>query len=245
MQRKINKWAEVDWITIILYLFLVVIGWISIYSSVYNEEEGKILDLSERYGKQLILISGALIIALVVVITDSRFYSFFAYFIYLFFIFLLITVLLFGNEIHGAKSWFELGRFRLQPAEFAKLGAALALSRYVSSNNFNINKPKNIFGSLAIILIPALLVFFQPDTGTALVFLALILVLYREGLSGGILLLGGFMIILFILTLIIDEMSIVIGLLTFWYLMFFIIDRNIKRFLIAALIYISLAFIFS
>jgi len=116
VKRRINTWSEIDWITIILYLLIVVLGWVSIYSAVYNEEHDKIFDLSQRYSKQIILIFGALVIAMVVVVTDNRFYSLFAYFIYAIAILLLIAVLFVGKEIHGAKSWFEFGLFRLHPA---------------------------------------------------------------------------------------------------------------------------------
>ncbi|MCK4630133.1 MAG: rod shape-determining protein RodA, partial [Bacteroidales bacterium] len=145
------------------------------------------------------------------------------------------------KEIHGAKSWFEFGLFRLQPAEFAKVGTAMALARYVSSKSFNIKNSKNVFNAVVIILIPAILIYIQPDTGSALVYFAFILVLYREGLSGGILLIGILMIVLFMLTLIIDKMIIIIALMVVGYLVFLIIDRNIKRFLIAALIYSGLS----
>ncbi len=224
-----------------LYLLIVFLGWVNIYSAVYNEEHHKIFDLSQRYGKQLVLIFGALIIALLVIVTDSRFYSLFAYFLYAVVILLLITVLLFGKDIHGAKSWFELGAFRLQPAEFAKAGTALALARYLSSRGFNIRNLKNLFNTGLIIFVPALLILIQPDTGSTLVYFAFILVLYREGLSGGILIIGILMVVLFILTLIMDKMTIIIALLVVGYLVFWILDRNIKRFLIAALIYIGLA----
>lgn len=224
-----------------LYLLIVFLGWVNIYSAVYNEEHHKIFDLSQRYGKQLVLIFGALVIALLVIVTDSRFYSLFAYSLYAAVILLLITVLLFGKDIHGAKSWFEFGTFRLQPAEFAKVGTALALARYLSSKGFNIRNLKNLFNTGLIIFVPALLILIQPDTGSTLVYFAFILVLYREGLSGGILLIGILMVVLFILTLIMDQMTIIIALLVVGYLVFWILDRNIKRLLIAVLIYISLA----
>ena len=240
MKRRINKWSEIDWITIILYLLIVFLGWVSIYSACYNEEHDKIFDLSQQYGKQMILICGAFIIALIVVITDSRFYSLFAYIIYAIVILLLIIVLFVGKEIHGAKSWFEFGFFRLQPAEFAKVGTAMALARYVNSKNFNIKNSNHLFNSLAIILIPSILIFVQPDTGSALVFFTFVLVLYREGLSGGILLIAILMMVLFILTLMINKMAIIITILVVGFMVFLVIDRNIKRFLIATLIYIGL-----
>jgi len=241
VKRRINKWSEIDWITIILYLLIVTLGWISIYSAGYNEEHSKIFDLSQRYGKQMILICGAFIITLLVVITDSRFYSLFAYLIYAIVILLLIIVLFVGKEIHGAKSWFELGFFRLQPAEFAKVATAMALARYVNSKNFNIKNSNHLFNSLTIIFIPAILIFVQPDTGSALVFFAFVLVLYREGLSGGILLIAILMMVLFVLTLMINKMAIIITILVVGFIIFLVIDRNIKRFLIATLIYIGLA----
>jgi len=241
MKRRINTWSEIDWITIILYLLIVVLGWVSIYSAGYNEEHNKIFDLSQRYGKQMILIFGALIIALLVVITDSRFYSLFAYIIYAIVILLLIVVLLLGKEIHGAKSWFEFGFFRLQPAEFAKIGTAMALARYVSSKSFNIKNFNNVFNSAVIILIPAILIYIQPDTGSALVYFAFVLVLYREGLPGGILLIGILMMVLFVLTLMINKMAIIIALMVVGFIVFLFVDRKIKRFLIAIFIYISLS----
>ena len=241
MKRRINKWSEIDWITIILYLLIVTLGWISIYSAGYNDEHSKIFDLSQRYGKQMILICGAFLITLLVVITDSRFYSLFAYIIYAIVILLLIIVLFVGKEIHGAKSWFEFGFFRLQPAEFAKVGTAMALARYVNSKNFNIKNSNHLFNSLTIILIPAILIFIQPDTGSALVFFAFVLVLYREGLSGGILLIAILMMVLFVLTLMINKMAIIITILVIGFMVFLVIDRNIKRFLIATLIYIGLS----
>ena len=112
---------------------MIIMGWFNIYAAVFNEERSGMLDFTQRYGKQFIWIIAALVIAIFVVIIDSRFYFFFSWFIYGALMFILLLVLLFGKEINGAKSWFEFGSFSLQPSEFAKFGTALALAVYLSA----------------------------------------------------------------------------------------------------------------
>ena len=141
-----NIWTSIDWTTILLYLVLVIMGWINIYASIYSEESSGILDFSQRYGKQLIWILAAMVIAFLVQVIDSRFYSFFAYIIYGIFVLFLLLVLIFGREVHGSKSWIELGFFRFQPAEFAKVGTGLALARYLSTPGRKIHSSKSIGG---------------------------------------------------------------------------------------------------
>ena len=133
MKRNINVWNRIDKITIVLFLLMIIMGWFNIYAAVYNEERSGILDLSQRYGKQFIWIIAALVLAVFVVIIDSRFYLFFSWFIYGIMMFLLVFLLIFGKEINGAKSWFEFGGFNLQPSEFAKFGTALALAAYLNA----------------------------------------------------------------------------------------------------------------
>ena len=221
-----NIWTSIDWFTIFLYLVLVILGWMNIYASVYNEESTGILDFSQRYVKQLIWIMAALVIAFLVQVVDSRFYSFFAYIIYGFFIAALLIVLIFGREVHGSKSWIELGLFRFQPAEFAKMGTGLALARYLSAPNRKIHSPRTLVTLALIVLIPAFLIMFQPDMGSALVFIAFILVLYREGLSGTILFIGLMSIVLFILALVFDRLFIILGLILLALISLQIIERK-------------------
>jgi len=132
LKERDNKLSEIDWITIALYFLLVFLGWINIYSAVYDPDNSSIFDLSQRYGKQLIWIGLALVIVVIVFIIDAKFYSFIAYPVYGIMILLLISVLVMGVEINGAKSWIAIGSFRLQPAEFAKFATSLALARYLS-----------------------------------------------------------------------------------------------------------------
>jgi len=236
----VNIWTSIDWITIFLYLVLVTLGWMNIYASVYSEESAGILDFSQRYGKQLIWILAALAIAFLVQVIDSRFYSFFAYLIYGIFILFLLLVLIFGREVHGSRSWIELGLFRFQPAEFAKIGTGLALARYLSAPNRKIHSPRTI-GTLALImLVPAFLILVQPDMGSALVFFAFILVLYREGLSGTILFIALMSVVLFILALVLDRLFIILGLILLALIALQIIERKSRYTFVALTILGSL-----
>ncbi|MDY6800462.1 MAG: rod shape-determining protein RodA [Bacteroidota bacterium] len=229
MRRRINIWSSIDWLTVALYLLLVFLGWINIYAAVYNEEHQSIFDFSMRYGKQMIWICAAIVIAFLVFIVDINFYSYFAYAIYGLMILLLILVLFFGVEVNAARSWFQLGSFRIQPSEFAKIATALAIARYLSAYNVQINTFKSYWRLAAFILIPALLTFIQNDTGSALVYFVFILVLFREGLSTEILLLGVFMVILFVLALILEKLTIILLSIGLLFVIFSFIHRNLKH----------------
>jgi len=206
MASRNNIWANLDWLTIGLYMLLVFMGWLNIYAAVYNEEHSSIFDMSQRYGKQLIWIIAAFALAGMLILIDSKFYVSFAYPIYIITVLLLIAVLFMGSEVKGAKSWFQIGGFAFQPAEVSKLATALALAKFTSSFNFKIDKMNSMLVIAAIMLIPILLIFLQNDTGSALVFGVFFLVLYREGLSGIILFMGLLIAITFILTLILHPL---------------------------------------
>jgi len=233
MQRRINIWSSIDWLTVSMYLILVLLGWINIYASVYNEDHQSIFDFSQRYGKQLIWIAAAFVIALIIFIIDINFYSYFAYLVYGIMLFLLVAVLIFGTKVHGATSWFEVGSFRIQPAEFAKIATALALARYVSSYNVQINTFKAYVRVGAIIFVPALLILLQNDTGSALVYFAFLVVLYREGISESILLFGLFVVILFILALILEKLIIILLSIGLVFIIFWVLNRKLKNVAIA------------
>ena len=160
MRRRVNIWSDFDWVTVGVYFLLVLIGWINIYAAVFNEDHQSIFDFSQRYGKQLVWISAALVIIILVFSLDVNVYSFFAYVVYGLMIFLLLAVLIFGREVHGARSWFEMGGVRLQPSEFAKIATALALARYLSSYNVQINTFKSYWRIALIVLLPSYLLIF-------------------------------------------------------------------------------------
>ena len=209
-----------------VFLLLLVIGWFNNYAAVFNEEHTRIIDLSQRYGKQFIWILAALVIAVFVIVIDTRFYFFFAYFIYGGLIFLLLIVLVLGRDINGARSWFQIGALSLQPSEFAKFGAALALAAYLNSTRHDLGKLRVFITSIAIILFPALLIILQPDMGSAVVFFALFIVLFREGMSPYIFISGLLMVILFFFTLIFNNLYLTIGLIAAAFLLAWLVSRN-------------------
>jgi rod shape determining protein RodA len=209
-------------VTILLYLLLVVMGWLNIYAAVYNEEHNRILDLSQRYGKQFIWIIAAIVTGIIVLIIDNRFYFFFSWVIYGIIIFLLILVLIFGTEINGARSWFEFSWFSIQPSEFAKFGTVLALAGYLNSRRHDLTRWSVLLPASAIILFPLILIAIQPDMGSSVVFLSLFIVLFREGMSPYVFVSGMLALILFFMTLLVDNLYLsvvlsVIAVLLVWF----------------------------
>ncbi len=219
MIRKVSLIKSLDWWSVALYTLLVFLGWINIYAAVYNDAHQSIFDITQRYGKQLMWIGAAVFLAISILLIDSKFFSAFAYPIFLFLLFLLVAVLVFGRDVKGARSWFELGAFRFQPAEFAKFATCLALAQYVSKYNFKIHEIKSLIISGAIIFAPMALIVLQGDAGSALVYSVFLLVLYREGLSGIVLFLGVWAVILFIFTLLSPPLA-VFGVVLFLGLLF-------------------------
>ena len=207
MRNREGIFERIDWTTVLLYLVLVFIGWINIYAAIYNEEHQSILDMSQRYGKQLIWICAAIVLAITILLIDFRFYSSFSYPIYLFMMLLLVGVVLFGVEIKGARSWFSLGGVAIQPSEFAKFATGLALAKYLSTLNIKIQDVRTKIIAGFIIFLPAALILLQPDTGSTLVYFSFFIVLYREGLSGRYFALGISLALLFIFTLLLRDLT--------------------------------------
>ena len=228
MKRSINIWNRIDKITIVIFLLLVVAGWFNIYAAVYNEEHKQILDLSQRYGKQFIWILMTLVVAVFIVIIDNRFYFFFAWFIYAAIVLLLALLLVFGKEINGARSWFEFGSLSLQPSEFAKFGTALALAAFLSARRQDLISLKVIIPATGIILLPALLISLQPDMGTSIVFFFFFIVLFREGLSPYIFISGILMVMLFLLTLLLNDLHLELGIIAVTFLLTWFATRKWK-----------------
>ncbi len=181
---------KVDWTTVGLYAFFVLFGWLNIYAASSHSLETTIVDLNYNYGKQLLFIVAAAVLALVLVLLDTKVLEFFSYAAYALTLLLLLLVLVVGREVNGARAWIDLGPFKLQPAEFAKVGTALALAAYMSRWNFSLKKLSQQLVIVGLIVAPMLLILSQPDTGSALVFAAFVLPLYREGLSPALLVLG-------------------------------------------------------
>ena len=208
--RSNNLLANIDWVSILLYLLLVLIGWLNIYAAVYDENHSSILDISQKYGKQLIWIGAAFVLAFLVLLTDSKFFTTFSMVIYGIMIFLLIAVLFFGTETKGARSWFEVGDFRIQPAEFAKFATNLAIAYIMSRHNFKVMRFSSLLTIGLILALPAGLIILQNDTGSALVYSSFILVLFREGLHGSILLLCFVAAAIFIMALLYSPFTVLL-----------------------------------
>lgn len=190
-----------DYPLFFMYLILVGVGWITIYAAGYNEEHPGILNLDYNYGKQALWILLALLSGGLIMLLDAKFFNAFSYWFYGLLLFLLILVLFIGSVTAGSKSWFLIGGFKLQPAEFAKFTTALALARYLDTYGVSLKKIRPRFISALIVLVPMLLVLLQNDTGSALVFSSFILVFFREGLSPWILAVGFYLGTLLILSL--------------------------------------------
>ena len=204
--RDENVTTFLDWPTVLLFVACVLVGWVNIFAAVYDVENQKsIFDLSLNSGKQLLWIGTAVLIIVVLLVLDFRFYETFAYVIYLVVLVALVGILLFARDVKGAKAWFEVGSFRVQPSEFAKFATALALAKFMSQPNVGLKKLKDLVPVGLIIAVPALLILAQNDTGSFLVFTAFVIVLYREGLSSVIPVMGIGAVVILILTLIIPK----------------------------------------
>jgi rod shape determining protein RodA len=241
--RNVNIWGRLDKATILVFLLIVIIGWFNIYAAVFNEEHTKIIDLSQRYGKQFVWILATLVIAVFVVVIDTRFYFFFAYFIYGGLMFLLVMVLIVGKDINGARSWYQIGSLSLQPSEFAKFGTALAFAAYLNSRKLDLSKLRVFMISIAIILFPAFLIVLQPDMGSAVVYFALFIVLFREGMSPFIFISGLIMVILFFFTLIFNNIYLTIGIIAAAFILAWFITRKWKLCLEGLGIFVLVSFI--
>src|SRR5574343_1690146 len=210
-QQQQPKPASIDWLTLVLYFVFVLGGLLCIYASVYKEDHPLIFDTSMNYGKQVIWIGLSLFIGVLILFVDEKFFYAFAYPIYGITLFLLIAVLLAGTTVKGSSSWIEIGGFRMQPAEIAKFGAALALAKYLSGFNIKFKERKTQIIAFAISFLPMFIILFQNETGSALVFGSFIFVLYREGLPGWILSVGFMVIVLSVLALLVPPLYLIIA----------------------------------
>jgi rod shape determining protein RodA len=246
MTRQRNIYGKIDWTTVWIYIILVLMGWVSVYASVYDETHSSILDISQRYGKQMIWILAGGAIAFMIMLIDAKVFNAFAYIIYGISLLILLAVLSIGTEISGSKSWFQIGGVALQPAEFAKFATCLALARYLSSYATDINVLRTKLVATALIFTPAILVLLQNDTGSAVVYVALILVLYREGLSGYFLISGVIVVVLFVMTLLINQYIMVLILTVLSFLLYYYNRMLRKKWWIIIMIWMaSVAVVFT
>ena len=209
MRKAKNIFANIDILTVLLYLALVLFGWLNIYASQYNDDTYFAIDFTSRYGKQFYFISISIITALIILIIDWKFYYSLSYIIYGIVIFSLIILLIIGGVTNGAMSWFQIGSIKIQPSELAKFATALALAKFFNMQHIKNQKTTTKLYSYLLIIIPFVLIILQNDLGTALIFTSFVLVLYREGLSINILLFFLITGILCLLSLLINKMILI------------------------------------
>lgn len=232
MTQQQPKPSSIDWLTLVIYFLFVAGGLICIYASVYKETHPDIYDTTQNYGRQLVWIGISAFIGLLILLVDEKFFYAFAYPIYGLTILMLLAVLALGTTVKGSSSWIEIGGFRMQPAEFAKFGTALALAKFLSGYNIKFTDKKIQYTSAAMLLLPMVIILLQNETGSALVFASFILVLYREGLPGYFLFLGFVVAAASVLALLIPPLYLSIALAVLAGLFMLVIRRNRQNILI-------------
>ncbi|KGO80115.1 rod shape determining protein RodA [Flavobacterium cauense R2A-7] len=224
-QSVINN---IDWITVIIYTILVIMGWMNIYSASLPIEETSFFDLSQTYGKQMLFIILAIPLIFVILSMDAKIFEKYSTVFYILGIFSLLGLFAFGKTIKGQTNWYQFGGFGFQPSEFVKTATALVLAKLVSDTQINLKKFKHQLFALSVFCFPILLIMMQPDAGSAMIFLSLIFVLYREGLPSWYLWTGFIGIALFILALVVKPIFL-IGFVLLVMIIHFILNTRITR----------------
>jgi len=204
MTRQESLTGKIDWLTVMLYVILSVLGWLMIYSASTGGEEVSIFNTEINSGRQFQWMMASFILAFVILIVDSRFYTTFAYVFYVFLLLFVVSVMLIGTSVKGQQNWIRIGGFQMQPSELAKFGAALGLSKFLSGLNVDIRKWRDKWKAFAIIGIPMVIVAVQGDAGSAIVFVAFALVLFRDGLESYYLIIGASVTVLAVLALLVN-----------------------------------------
>lgn len=229
MKREDNITHKIDWVTVLIYGTIVFLGWLNIYAVTYDENAvTSIFSLDLNSGRQLVFIGGSVVIISAILIIDRQFYETFAYIIYGLLLFMLLLVPVIGKEVGGNKAWIGIGSFGVQPSEFAKFATALAIAKFIGTIGFRMDNLKNQLTLFALIGAPILLILLQKDYGTAMVFLIFLIVLYREGMSAFLLVLGMGAAVIFILTLLVDNNWILYGIIGGIWLMLMYFNRRKK-----------------
>lgn len=238
--------GKIDIWLFVIYLALVTIGLLSIYAAAFNADHPHIWDFSQNYGKQLVFIGVSLLVGFVILLIDAKVFNAFAYVIYGLSLVCLLLVLVVGSKISGSTSWIQLGPVSFQPSEFAKFGTALALAHYLGKLDTDFTKLKTKLTAYGIVFLPMLLVLAQGDAGSASVFIIFLLVIYREGMGGKILIIGLVAATLFIVSLCVSKWYIMIALAVIYAVFLLIIDRTKKNvWLLTGILISACAFVFS
>lgn len=235
----------IDWRLVIYYLLLILIGWVNIYASVHSSEPTSIFDWECRSGKQFVWILTSFVLAVIILFALSpRIYEGLSVPIYAGVILLLIAVIFLGIEVKGSRSWFEFGPVRFQPAEISKISTSLMLATFMSQLGYRIGRMKDFIITALIILVPMMIIVLQSETGSALVYVGFIFMLYREGLSGWLIFLIGMAILTFILTLTASPFTAILVLIGITSFCIFLFSGRLKWWLMICMpLIILLAFV--
>ena len=220
--------GNIDWITILLYITLVIMGWMNIYSASLPLEETYILDTTQNYGKQLLFIILTVPIILIILNINAKIFEKFSVIFYAIGILLLMGLFVFGSTVKGQTNWYRIGSFGFQPSEIVKTSCSLLLAKYLSDAQINLTIRKYQYAALAIIILPIGLIMLQPDAGSAMIFLALIFVLNREGLPSWYLWTGIIAIAVFLLALLVKPVFL-IGFIFIFMIIHYIFNTKISR----------------
>ena len=220
-------WSKIDWKTILVFVVLMLLGWVNIYAA--SAGDGESFTLGSRYGMQLIWMGISLVVAGVILLLDDIYYHQFAYPLYLLMLLVLVATLFVGKEVNGAKSWLALGPVAVQPAEFMKLATALALARFMSEYHFSLSRPKDLIGVGVLLLIPIVVILAQNDMGSALVYCSFLVVLYREGLNSWVYYALFLVVGLFVCSFIISDVALLVALLLVFVVVQALSNRNPKE----------------
>jgi rod shape determining protein RodA len=236
MIDKLRISEEVDWTLVVLYLVLVIFGWMNVFASNYNDQFTSILNIRQNYGDQLLWILVSWVMVVLLFAIDHRFFHFFTWGFYGLAILTLIMVLIAGVEVNGSRSWIRFLGFNFQPSEFVKTATAMAIARYLSGYNIKFWTVRSVSVIALLIGLPVLLISLQPDWGTALVFGCFILLMYREGMPGWILALSFFVTILFLMTLLLPGEAVLIFLTVLALVINWMLNHKVKHSLFAMFI---------
>lgn len=228
-----------DWVTILIYLVLISFGWMNIYSASLGDSPSGIFDFDQIYGKQALWIILGFLMIVIILSIEAKFYMKFSSVFYIISLISILGLFAFGKTINGATSWYVFGGISIQPAEFAKVGTALALANYLGDIQTNIKLFSNQLKAFFIIALPALIILPQPDAGSALVYSAFLFPLYREGLSGIYLFLGFAAVAVFILTLVIGPLYVALAVVVISLLSLLMKKRKRPGYLVLLAIIIS------
>lgn len=238
--------SSIDWMTILLYIALVIMGWMTIYSASLPIEETSLFDLSQIYGRQMLFIGLTIPIIFIILFTDAKLFERFSFIFYGIGILLLLGLFAFGKTIKGQTNWYQFGGFGFQPSEFVKTATALLLAKFLSYSQINLKYTKHQLMGLAIIGLPIFLILLQPDAGSAMIFISLIFVLNREGLPSWYFISGIVAIGLFFFSLVIPPTYLIIIVFVLM-IVHYVFNRKITRNpVVYGLIYLAIvAFSFS